>query len=355
MFKYKIHQVDGLYFELLETPKKRAYKIQILDGENLLYETTLSANMWAKYDRKYLCDFWVKIYDGDILVYDISFLKELKNKRVFISYESSSLGDGLSWIPYCQEFKKKYGCEVIVSTFHNFMYEKAYPELKFVPRGTRVDNLTAMYTLGWFYDKKKEPVHPATIPLQKAASNILNLEFSEIKPDVVFVPDERPLPYKYVTISTRSTAQCKHWYYWQELVDMLRDAGYYVVELSKEYDKLEGVIYPAEKDLQTVMNYLHHSEFYIGLSSGISWLSWAIGKKVYMISNFTESNHEFQSNCVRINNTKVCNSCWNNPLFKFNKGDWWWCPEHEDTDRHFECHKSITAADVFSHLFPTQS
>ena len=57
MFKYKIHQVDGLYFELLETPKKRAYKVQILDGENLLYETTLSSNMWAKYDRKYLCDF----------------------------------------------------------------------------------------------------------------------------------------------------------------------------------------------------------------------------------------------------------------------------------------------------------
>jgi autotransporter strand-loop-strand O-heptosyltransferase len=350
MFKYNIHQVDGLFFELLDTPKRRSYNIKIFDGENLLYETSLSSNMWAKYDRKYLCNFIVKIYDGDILVYDIDFSKELKGKRVFISYESSSLGDGLSWIPYCEEFRKKYQCEVVVSTFHNFLYEKAYPNIKFVPRGTVVNNITAMYNLGWFYDKKKEPTHPATIPLQQAASNILYLEHKEIKPEIHFEVGKRPMDNKYVAISTRSTAQCKHWYYWDGLVKMLIGSGYQVVELSKDYDKIDGVIYPEEKDLHSVINYLHHSEFYIGLSSGISWLSWAVGKKVYMISNFTEEDHEFQSNCIRINNTKVCNSCWNNPLFKFNKGDWWWCPEHEGTDRHFECHKSISAQDVFSHL-----
>jgi autotransporter strand-loop-strand O-heptosyltransferase len=207
-----------------------------------------------------------------------------------------------------------------------------------------------MYHLGWFYDTSKEPEHPATIPLQKSASNILNLDFKEVKPEIHFEVSERPMDNKYVAISTRSTAQCKHWYYWSELVQMLIQSGYQVVELSKEYDKIDGVIYPDEKDLDSVINYLYHSDFYIGLSSGISWLSWAVGKKVYMISNFTESNHEFESNCVRINNTKVCNSCWNNPLFKFNKGDWWWCPEHEHTERQFECHKSISAQDVFSKL-----
>jgi autotransporter strand-loop-strand O-heptosyltransferase len=355
MFKYKIHQVDGLFFELLETPKRRSYSVKIFDGENLLYETSLSSNMWAKYDRKYLCDFIIKIYDGDILVHEIDFLKELKGKRIFISYESSSLGDGLAWIPYCEEFRKKYQCEVVVSTFHNFLYQKAYPNLKFVPRGTVVNNITGMYTLGWFYDNKKEPTHPATISLQQAASNILNIKHIEVKPEIHFESGKRPMDSKYVAISTRSTSQCKHWYYWDELVKMLIDSGYQVVELSKEYDRIDGVIYPEEKDLDSVINYLYHSEFYIGLSSGISWLSWAVGKKVYMISNFTEENHEFQSNCVRINNTKVCNSCWNNPLFKFNKGDWWWCPEHEETDRHFECHKSISAQDVFSRLSLIQS
>ena len=33
-----------------------------------------------------------------------------------------------------------------------------------------------------------------------------------------------------------------------------------------------------DKSLNNVMNYLHHADIYIGLSSGISWLNWAIGK-----------------------------------------------------------------------------
>jgi len=99
------------------------------------------------------------------------------------------------------------------------------------------------------------------------------------------------------------------------------------------------------------MNYLHYADYYIGLSSGISWLNWAIGKHTIMISNFTEDGHEFVTNCTRITNPDVCNSCWNNPLFKFNKGDWNWCPEHEDTPRQFECHKSISVEKVLQTKF----
>ena len=86
----------------------------------------------------------------------------------------------------------------------------------------------------------------------------------------------------------------------------------------------------------------------IGLSSGLSWLSWAVGKHVFMISNFTEPDHEFTTNCTRFINKSVCNGCWNNPKFKFDKGDWDWCPEHKGTERQFECHKSITVEDVIN-------
>ena len=61
-----------------------------------------------------------------------------KGKKVFISFESSSLGDTISWVPYCEEFRKKHNCEVVVSTFKNFLFEKTYPNLKFVkPRITK--------------------------------------------------------------------------------------------------------------------------------------------------------------------------------------------------------------------------
>jgi autotransporter strand-loop-strand O-heptosyltransferase len=67
-----------------------------------------------------------------------------------------------------------------------------------------------------------------------------------------------------------------------------------------------------------------------------------------MISNFTNPDHEFQTNCIRIINQNTCRGCWNNPLFRFDKGSWMWCPEHEETPRQFECHKLITAEMVIN-------
>ena len=98
------------------------------------------------------------------------------------------------------------------------------------------------------------------------------------------------------------------------------------------------------------MNVIHHSKFLIGLSSGLSWLAWAMGKHVVMISNFTSSDHEFTSNCTRITNRSVCSGCWNKPEFKFDKGDWNWCPEHIGTPRQFECHTSITSKMVIDKI-----
>jgi autotransporter strand-loop-strand O-heptosyltransferase len=96
------------------------------------------------------------------------------------------------------------------------------------------------------------------------------------------------------------------------------------------------------------MAIIHHSEFFIGLGSGVSWLAWALGKEVVMINNFAEEDHEF--GCIRVTNKSVCNGCWNNPNFKFDAGDWDWCPINKGTDKHFECQKSILAQDVIFQL-----
>jgi autotransporter strand-loop-strand O-heptosyltransferase len=358
MINYKLHHVNGLFFELLsDDGKNREYDVTFVDrnaevpGFNLpqhktIYSIKLKPGTWVRLNRRYLSDIAVFVkYEGRI-VKQVNLLDELEGKRVFIVFESKSLGDSIAWIPYCYEFQEKYKCKVIVSTFKNDLFESVYPELEFVGRGVTVDNIQAMVELGWFWDKDKEPTHPATIPLQQAASNILALDFKEIQPRIAFTP-EKPMIGKYICISTRSTAQCKHWYYWPELIEKLKSWGYRVFELSQEADDY-GAETLTDKSLQNVMNYLYHAEHYIGLSSGISWLNWAVGKHTIMISNFTEAGHEFISNCTRIINPNVCNSCWNNPLFKFNKGDWNWCPEHEDTPRHFECHKSIKVESILN-------
>jgi len=357
MITYNIHHVDGLYFELTgDEGKNREYDVSFVDMEAkveglflpqqvTIYETKLKPGAWARLSRKFLSNISIFVKYQGRTVKQINLLDELKDKRVFVVFESKSLGDSIAWIPYCLEMQEVYKCKVIVSTFKNDLFESVYPELEFVGRGVVVHNIIAQVELGWFWDKEKEPTHPATVPLQQTASNILALPFKEIKPRIAFTPGERPVVNEYICISTKSTAQCKHWYYWPELINQLKSWGYRVIEMSQEADD-----YGAEKlddtSLQNVMNYLHHADMFIGLSSGISWLNWAVGKHTVMISNFTTEDHEFQENCTRITNKEVCNGCWNNPVFKFNKGDWNWCPENENTPRQFECHKSISVNDV---------
>jgi hypothetical protein len=37
-------------------------------------------------------------------------------------------------------------------------------------------------------------------------------------------------------------------------------------------------------------------------------------------------------------------------MFKFDKGDWNWCPEHKGTERQHECHKLITSEMVINQI-----
>lgn len=352
MITYNINHVDGLFFEILsDGGKNKEYTVVFSDDKGEVYKTILKPNTWARLDRKYLSNITIFVYNHNgTLIKTINILDELKNKKVLISIDSKSLGDTLAWIPYCLEFKKKYNCRVVVSTFHNYFFEDVYQELQFVGRGKVVNELFGMFTIGWHWDSKKEPVHPATIPLQAAACNTLLLPFEEILPKIKFKPQNRPITGKYVAISTRSTSQLKEWYYWQDVIDFLVEEGYEVVEMSLEETSFNNITPIPDKSMDNTMNVIFHADFFIGLSSGLSWLSWALEKDVIMISNFSEANHEFQKKCIRITDTNICHGCWNNPLFKFNKGDWNYCPEHEDTPRQFECHKLIKSDDVISKI-----
>jgi len=346
------HSVDGYFIEL-STNITNPFKVEIYDEEEkLIYNTELISGMHSKLNKKYYTKWKTKLFvDG--LTFEHEF--NLENSRVFIVFESSSLGDTLAWMPYCEEFRKKHNCHVIVSSFMNSLFEDQYPEIEFVGRGVVVPNIKALYRLGWFYDKDREPEEPSTIPLQKAATNILGLDFTEIRPKLSYSPGPRPIEEKYVTIGMSTTAGCKEWSNpggWQTLINYLNDRGYKVAVIQKEeFSGIENVIdWTGNRPLQERMNQIHHSEFYIGLGSGLSWLAWAVNKHVVMISNFSENGHEFTDNTTRITNPLVCNGCWNNPKFKFDKGDWYWCPEHKGTSRQFECHKSITADMVIERI-----
>ena len=93
--------------------------------------------------------------------------------------------------------------------------------------------------------------------------------------------------------------------------------------------------YPGES-LADIINCLHYCEFFIGLSSGLSWLAWSCFKPVVMICGFLEKEYHFDE-AYYVQNKNVCNCCWNKGKH-FDSSNWMWCPENKD----FECSKEIS-------------
>ena len=322
------------------------FNVYMYDGDELIYNNTIKANNWIRLNREYYTEWTTIITKADTGEQVHKETLNLYNKRVYIAFDSSSLGDTIAWIPYVLEFKKKHECEVIVSTFKNFLFEDVYPELQFVKPGTEVANIYAMYKIGWFYNENKEPVLPNTIPLQKTATNILGLNYEEIVPRIKKDFGNIIEGQEYVTIATNSTAGCKFWTRegWQDVINFLHEKGYKVINTSIENNPFDNCEKIEDTSIEYTIDCIRQSLFFIGLSSGLSWLAWAIGTPVVMISNFTEANHEFD--CLRIVDTSICHGCWNNPNFKFDKNDWNWCPVNKGTEKQFICHKGISSSKV---------
>ena len=312
------------------------------DNDVCQYQSVIKSNSWVRLNRQYYTKWKTYVYQDGELIYEN--VLDMHGKKVFISIESSALGDTIAWVPYALEFQKKHGCKVVLSTFHNKILD--YPELELVEPGSSV-NCYAMYKIGWHYDTNREPELPNTIPLQKAATNILGLKYTEIRPKL-FIKRDCPLNDKYITIATNSTAGCKFWVReeWQKLINHYTEQGYKVYNVSKEVNPFDNCPQIPDTSMESTMDWIYHSTFFVGLSSGLSWLAWALGKQVVLISNFTEFDHEFLTSCIRITNEKVCHGCWNKPEIKFDKGNWDWCPYNKN----FECQTSITAEMVINRI-----
>jgi len=339
------HFVGQPFLEITGTSTSD-FLVEFYDGSTLVYHDKIKCNHWIKLAREYYTNWRTVVYKDGEKVYD-KFV-QLENRRVYIAFDSSSLGDTIAWMPYVEEFRCAHNCEVIVSTFKNFLFEKEYPMLEFVEPGTNVTNLYAMYKLGWFYNENKEPELPNTIPLQQTATNILGLPYEEIKPRIV--NSRIHLAMRQVSIATNSTAGCKFWTreHWQEVINYLHDQGYKVINTSLEnnpFDNCQGLL---DNSMTNTMTTIYNSRFFIGLSSGLSWLAWALDVPVIMISNFTDKHHEFT--CHRPVNTNVCHGCWNDPQYTFDKGDWNWCPVNKNTENQFICQRSITPEMVINEI-----
>ena len=289
-------------------------------------------------------------------------------KTVYIHLLSNSIGDTIASTPYVSEYQKKHGVNVIfnINDPYIFLLNESYENIEFVGRNDVVE-----------YDEKISIDYVFNKSIQGGYAEQLGFENPPYIRPIVSIPELlRPIKNKYIALGVHSTCQIKYWNHpnglksqgdstnWNELSAILRKRGYTPVTVEKTdfygvppfYNGLPSKSNKQiGKTLLDAVNIINHSEFYIGLSSGMSWIAHALGKKVVMISNFTEDWNEFDlslNDYIRITNKSVCHGCWNkvNVDFEFNKNDWYWCPLHKDTERQFECHKSISVNDVMEKI-----
>lgn len=365
--KINILFIEGAKVEIFSNESKE-YKVSFIDFSNnkILYQTNIFNNCWCSCNIKYFIDWFIRIEDlnGDIIHEERI---NLENKKVFICVESSSLGDSIAWMPHIEEFRKKHNCEVVLSGFKNDLFESEYPNINFISPGSIVNNLYALYRIGWYYyngivDTNRNPVDPKTRPMQATTTDILGLEYTQIRTKI-YIPDKKPsIDGDYVCIAVHATAQSKYWNNptgWQDLINYFNSINYKVVLISKESveymgnKQLENIIdKTGDISLEDRINDIKHAKMYIGIGSGLSWLAWAIGTPVTLISGFSTPQTEFLGDdVIRIFNPDVCNGCFNRKML--DPSNWFWCPlipENEKPERQFECTKSITSNMVISEI-----
>ena len=332
----------------------KEYDVKIKENDREIYSSKIKTGYWSKINKRYFGNYSVDVYLNDKLVKSEAL--NLKGKNVKINIDSNSLGDNLAWIPQIDKFQKVHKCNVFVHSYFKNLFEKTYPNLNFFDT---FGGCHASYSLGYYFDKdwpSYTPVNPKTVTLGRVAANILGMDYEEIKPKLSFTPEVYNK--KYVCIATQSTAQAKYWNNpkgWESVVDYLNSKGYEVWCVDKypsfgSKDLVNSIPKGAinktgDISIEERMSQIHGAEFFIGLSSGLSWLAWALSKPVVLISGFTDKFNEFKTP-YRVLNEKVCNSCWNDLNCKFDPSNWKWCPR----DKNFECSSEISFEMVKSEI-----
>ena len=354
--KVSINNIFGPKVEINNSPDD-TFKVSFMDKDTdtLHHSGEIGNNCWISCNMLYYKRWLIKIEKNggeEEFTYEL----DLNGKSVLISFESKALGDNLSWMAYVEEFRKKHNCKVYCSTFWNHLFQLNYPEINFVSPGSVVHGITAQYRLGWFYGVNHEIDywrHPSNIrvqPLQKAASDILGLEYKELRPLINLSKDIEKE--NIVSIAIHGTCQAKYWNNpngWQKVVDYLKSIGYQVILLSKEDQGYMGNHHPTGVEklpagpIETVIETLQKSKLFIGIGSGLSWLSWSTGIPTCIISGFSYDYTEpVGEGVIRIKAPEnSCTGCFN--THRLNPGDWNWCPVHKGTEKQFECSKLITS------------
>jgi len=280
----------------------------------------------------------------------------MKTKIVF---KADGLGDTIGWMGQVERYQKATGGEVDVFCKFNDIF--GAQNINIYPRSSPLTDNAYDQSFVVDYHGWERPSHLTNKVkdikeggLIQMASEIFGFEeIEEIKPILNFKFKNIKLKRPIVSLASLSTLQQKFWNHtegWNKVISYLKQKKIDVISLDK-YSSFGGAY--AHKDfspynyipsrsidrtgesLRIVASYLDRSLFFMGLSTGIAWLAWALNKPVVMVAGFLRANYHFFTPYY-VQNPDVCNCCWSHHDLVVD--DWYWCPENKD----FECSRRIT-------------
>lgn len=261
-----------------------------------------------------------------------------EGKELLLHFDSFCLGDTICFSSFMDSFMEYHKPKFVwVTTFFPHLLKSHRSDYEFVPAmNDKLLQIDKLLDIG--YDK--DNMSHTTGGMFYAVKDTMQLP-QYLKPShCPVVPFARNINSKKITIGPETIKYISQWNYkggWQYVVDYLNERGFEVYNISYENTlNLKNVYgFHGHDDLGVAISHLNESRFFVGLSSGLSWLAWAYKVPVVMLSNFTKRQNEFD--CYRVENLNVCNGCFN--IFPNIKSD---CPIFKNTNRENECHLSIT-------------
>ena len=256
---------------------------------------------------------------------------------VLIHLDSFALGDTICFSSFLIPFLEFHSPrKIYVTTFFPDIFESEYMGISFVPADSSAF-LEVDVHINVGYDKEKNSHTIGGLFFATKDTMRLPQNTRPQRPPLKRKEVERN-PNK-IVIAPESAKKIARWDYhngWQRVIDFLNENNFSVTNISHEnYLNLSGVESSnGIDDLEVAINHIVKSGLFIGLSSGLSWVAWAYGIPVVMISGFTKSHNEFP--CYRVSSEFGCSGCYNiipqikNP-----------CPIFYGTERMHECHKLI--------------
>ncbi|CAN7171939.1 autotransporter strand-loop-strand O-heptosyltransferase [Caballeronia sp. LjRoot34] len=329
-----------------------------LDTFNVLLDEVVEANAIITSRRKYFVRFLLQVFDGSRLVFSHAF--DATKQKVLLHMARLALGDSLAWLPIFDAFREQHQCEIYMQLPEHLqpLFRESYPDIHI---GTEAELKSQTYYATYypgllkpFSERDHQPTDPRISNMQDMIAYMLGVPSEERRPKVVIEDTTRTIAERYVCIATQSTAQCKYWNNprgWPTLIEHLKTQGYRVlcIDRDKEYGNTEYMNvmpegaedFTGNRPLQERMSLLQHADFFVGLGSGLSWLAWAVGAPVVMISGFSHPSTEFRTP-YRVINFHGCNSCFNDTTSQFDNKNFAWCPRRFDKPQQFQCTAIIT-------------